>query len=497
MLSEETRDRLDGLVNPLLVRGMYQSLHSRGFVAALWLLLGCSLVAYAVVFAVADGKPCGGAMAGVFVFLMYVAGAVVLPYLAFSNLNGEVKTGTLELIHITRLNARKQVRGRMLASAVKIGLLFSVMGPFAVAAFLFKGEGAAVELILTLLYVVLLYSLLVCAIGIFFAALTSVPALRVLARLVFCLFLLLSFLWSFNLVGGLGAIWMMGGTGGVTPTAGLLFGLAIHTVTTLLLVWFLCAASANLLTFEADKCSSRTKGIALVIVGVWWISFVAGTLWAGGSATGPAFAFAIISSLFVSVCCAFWLTGRPRVAARHVKRFRRFGTAYKRAMFPLVDGPGSTASYMGLAFLGIVTGTVLLSAAGGPNPPDTQAIFYPLLLFPIYVLFYCTLARGVARLAPERFRTPTLVRGAFLGLVVLNFVIFVIWAIVAQGDIDDVSANPLSGLFPFIYLCSLIDSHEPWGMFADLAIPALVGITYHLFAFARQYGRYHVHGQYN
>jgi hypothetical protein len=486
MLSERTRDLLDGLPNPLLVRGMYQSLHSRKFISALWLLLGCSLVAYAVVFAAAGGEPCGGQMAAVFIFFIYVTGAVVLPFLAFSNLHEEVKSRTLELIHITRMNARKQVRGRMLASAVKIGLLFSVMGPFAVAAFLFKGEGAAVEVILSMLYVTLLLSVLACAGGVFAASLTSVRELRGIAKLGFGLLLVFSFFLPFGILDE--PFFLSSTPSSSGWLAELLIVLGICTVMAALFVWFLCAAAANLLTFEADKCSSRTKGVALIIVAALWLCIFSAGLYFGDMDDEVMTFFAGASSLFISGCCAFWLTAKPRVAARHRKRFRRFGSVYKALMFPLADGAGSTAVYMGLAFCGILIGFIALLMTPGADTPDDE-VLYALIPAPVYVLCFCALAHGVTRLAPRRWRTAKAVRGVFLALVALNLVIFVVWSIASKGRLD-VASNPATGLFPFVYLASIEYSHEPWLVFSDLAIPALVGFTYHLFASVRHFTRY-------
>jgi len=497
MLSEATRDKLDGLVNPLLVKEMYQSLHNKKFLTALWLMLGCSLVAYVTIFAGSRGKACGDSMFAVFSILMYIGCVFVLPYLAFSNLSEEVKNRTIELVHITRMNSRKHVRGRLLASLVKTGLIFSTIGPFAVAAFLFKGIGIAP--IIVILCAILLASMLACSVGIFFAALTSQKQMRSIARGLFVLLLVWTLFLPFSVVGALYSTVFRGGGGwGGAPTGWLLEALAVlgaSTAITFLWVWFFCAASANILTFEADKCPAGTKSILLAIIAATCIGFSLPAFFGSGIDDEIIFGFAICTSIPVMICGSFWLTGPNRVAYRFQKKFKKRDPTYQAWLFPFMDGAGSSALYMFIAFGLILAGTLfMLLLPGGDFEED---MLFPLVICIVYPLFFSAVSRGIVRLLPTRFRTVKILRGVFLGLIAVNLIVPIIFAVAIDFDRPP-KPSPLTGLFPLIHLISLgrASGYGLLKLLFDLAVPALIGVTVHLVIMARHFGRY-MNGEYD
>ena len=497
MLSEATRDKLDGLVNPLLVKEMYQSLHNKKFLTALWLMLGCSLVAYVTIFAGSRGKACGDTMFAGFSFVMYIGGVVILPYLAFANLSEEVKSRTLELVHITRMNSRKHVRGRLLASLVKIGLVFSTIGPFAVAAFLFKGVG--VGPIIIILILTLLFSVFACTVGIFFAALTSQKQMRSLAKGVFVLllvggiFLPFSLFEEFRFERGVFSS-SSGMPGGWVAEA--LVVLAIYGVMSLLWVWFLCAAAANILTFEADKCSARTKFILLVIIAATCAAFSTPVLFGGRIRDELIMLFAVTTAVPLMVCGSFWLTGPNRVAYRFQKKFKKRGPTYQAWLFPFTDGAGSSALYLFVAFGLICAGTVFMLLL--PGADWEGVMLFPVVICIMYPLFFSAVSRGIVRLLPERLRTIKILRGVLLGLVALNLIVPII--LLAALDFSrPPEPSPLTGPFPLIHLMSLDRAPSSYGLLnllLDLAVPALIGLTVHLVVMTRHFGRY-MSGEYD
>ncbi len=492
MRTATLRDRLDGLTNPLLIKEMYQSLHSKKFLMALWLMLGCSLLTYVIAYQGSRGEACGEGMFAVFMVILYLAGVCVLPFLAFSTLNEEMKSRTVELVHITRMNARKHVRGRWLASAVKVTLLFSIMGPFAVAAFLFKGIGV-VDILVTLALIYLI-SLSMCTTAIFFASLTAVRELRSLARLFFYLGLLGMVLMAFStLFAFLQAMRYGMSSGGWGE---MLLGIGFFALQAIFGMWFVGAASANILTFEADKCSARTKFILLL-----WTVLEAACLWLMALTVEPmsremAAMFLVSASWPVLIFGSFWITGPNRVAQRVRKRLERRGPVYKALMFPFVDGLGSSAAYIvvAAAVIFVVAGLMLLSAGGGLGHRSSEMSSWFLVATVAYIFFFSALARGVVRLLPEKRHTAKWVRGMFLAIIGLNLIITILWMVSTDTRITQYESSPLIGLFPIIHMVrwgeSLNDMSDLPELIIELCLPALIGIVYHVTAVLRHFRRY-------
>ena len=471
---------MDGLANPILVKEMYQSVHSKKFLVALWLLLVASLFTYVLVYLDAgpDGT-CGGTMFGTFAVFTYLMSLCVLPYLAFSTLHEEIKGRTIELIHITKMDSRRHVRGRLLASLVKIGLLFSVLAPFTVAAFLFKG--VAVETILLVLYLYFCSSLVACSVGIFFGALTSVERLQTVARWTYLLLI------AFTLFGAPYTIlvsFVAGPTGFGPIRIGreILTAVGVYTTFTLLGVWFLSASSANLLTFEADKSSGRTKFILVIIVLASMGTPLA--FGVGGARIDEEIILTavIVPCLFLALCSFLWLTDKERVCRRRQKKLERRGFFYRLLMYPFTDGPGSSALYLALVCLLLGVGALVLLEHSGAAPRQVaearRYVVYPVIVVFVYALFFSALTWVMARLLPNRLRTATARRVLILSLVVLNCVAGVL-VVTATGFGQASLRNPLTALMPMVYLLMLDDADFTVVNF-DLFIPALVGIVIHV-----------------
>ena len=305
-MTEWIKDRMDRLANPLLVKEMYQSVHSKKFLAALWLLLGGALFTYAVVYlSRPESGECGGHMFAVFGTLTYLMALCVLPYLGFSNLYQEVEGRTIELVHITAITSARQVRGRLMAALTKVALLYAVVGPFAVTAFLFKGVG--IEAIAFVLGLILIFSVPACALGIWFGALTSSKHIRVIARWGYVLVVGLTLF--YGMVFGLASAqsFFFGfGMGGGPGLETIFITLGVSAPLALLATWFLCASAANILTFEADKCSGKTKLVLLVIVAAAFAAPVAVDALAGtGMDDEIIITLGVLSTLFAALWCFF------------------------------------------------------------------------------------------------------------------------------------------------------------------------------------------------
>ena len=475
------------LANPILLKEMYQSLHSKKFLAALWLLLLASLFTYAVIYLGSTGRGCGDDMFTVFSIFTYLMGVCVLPYLAFSTLSQEVEGGTIELVNITTLNSTQHVRGRMMASLAKLGLLYAVLGPFAVTAFVFRGIG--VQSILIVLFSIFVMSVAACALAVFFGALTSIEKVRTFAK------------WSYLAVLGfavLGVLTMLGqvffGLGDISVSFEALVGIGIYAVIAWLAAWLCLAAAANILTFKADRCWCKTKIIALVMAlafcGWPWVLIAAGKMSLSPSNLYPT---QIPAALVVGVVGLVWITEEHRVSRRWEKRLEEHGMFYRLLTYPLQDGRGPTAAF--LLFTALVMGGVYVSALS--LPLSWLGLVAPAMLLS-YVLFFSTLSWGGTRLLPQKYRNAWGRRVILLALVVVNIMASVLLLSSGyEGGGSGVLGFVTNGLLPLHYVSWLDDLSilVVVRVLAPLALPAFVGVTYHLIVGGRHLRR-HLNGQF-
>mgnify|MGYP006278685615 CR=1 FL=1 len=492
---KERLERLERLANPMLVRQMYQSLHSRKFLGALWLMLLVSLLTYMVVYmASSGGESVGGTMFSVFALVLFLAATVVLPYMAFSDLVEEVNSRTIELIQITCMGARSQVRGRLQAALSRLLLLYSVIGPFAVVAFLFGGVG--VGAILLTLYTLLVLACLAVSVGIFFAALTSVKNMRHMARWLYLGVLIFTLLvGGYNLMGVLGGLTFGRGMGLGTDA---LAYVVVTGVEGALLSWFLCAAAANLLTFEANKSSGRTRFILLLMVasafGFSWL--VMGVT--GDFDEGSLILVEVLSALFLAGCSMVWLTGARRVPATVRRKLQNRGVLYRLLRYPFVDGPGGGAIYMLLAGMLILAG--VLPALAVDRLWEEEIMCVPLILALAYGPYFSSCTWGITRMLPRRYRNPLVRRGLLLGLGVCHAFIAVLWfaaSLGGGGRMGSYAGNPVAGLFPLVYLPSLLDDGgRPLVVLSGLFLVVLVGLVPHVVIAVVDLGR-HLNGDYD
>lgn len=488
------KERFGGLANPMLVKEMYQSVHSKKFLAAMWLLLMASLFTYVMTYlGHGRGSPAGGTMFGVFTVLIYLMALCVLPYLAFSTLYEEVKGRTIELIHITKMHSGQHVRGRLLASVVKLGLLYAMLAPFAVAAFLFKG--VSVEIILLVLYFFFLYSVGACAVGIYFGALTSCVHLRTAARWIYLIIIFFTLFGAISAAGTPLMFWSAGRMPGRIPMRGqVLVMTGVFTVYALLGVWFVSAAAANLLTFDADKSSGRTKSVLTVMV----LFGLALPLVFAGLTTGLTQGAVAMSIMGVApalgLCSLVWLTEKNRVCRRRQKKLERHGTLYRLFYYPFTDGAGPSAAYVFLmCVLLFGASMVFTSYAGsifirGGRSRAQLVLGYAVALVFVYSLYFSALTWACSWLLPRRLRTPVARRVIMLSLVLVNCLAGVT-VVVATGFGHMELRNPLTALMPLVYLL-MLDGPANAGWYVDLALPAALGVTFHLVVVLRHLRRY-------
>lgn len=158
-------ERLDAAINPLTVKAAQQSLRSRALFLSGCFALGLPLMLWLSYGLLSDADATDGregqryysAVVGCLAFVL----SFVLPLKAAHELQGEIKTRTLELLMLTNLSPWQLAAGRFQAVAMQIALLSAFVLPFAVAALALGGIGA--HAILTNLTIVSLLSAVQCA----------------------------------------------------------------------------------------------------------------------------------------------------------------------------------------------------------------------------------------------------------------------------------------------------------------------------------------------
>lgn len=482
------RDRLDAAVNPILVKEMYQSVHSKFMMALFWLLLLLCLLIYFVSVAGADTAP-GGSMFAGFSLIMSLMMLFLLPAAAFFALYREITSQTIELVLITSMSARRLVRGRLLAAGVRILLVFALIAPFAVASFLFGGID--LSLVLGSVYQLLLMSVAGCAVAVFFGALAMHRSIRLLASLSFFAVLLLGCFTLLGAVPGLYFALRYMPIAAAGPSAKLILAaLGWETAFTVLGVMFVASGAANSLTFAHDRSSARAKVIALAIVLAYAGALV--SLGALGSApvSFAARPFEIGACVFLAACSLFWITGHARMPVRHRVKLARRGRFVRAVYFVFRDGAGSTAVYLALALALVAVCASVLRGSGGSaagatfgmrsGAPAPAYSVVPLVL--TYVLYLSALAGLFTLLLPPWRRTAGSRRTALLLIVIVNATIPILLptAPLVKNVVEVELGGAAVAFVPSLYLASLDAVPNTAALLGHMALPFLLGLAYHV-----------------
>lgn len=181
---ERWAERLDGWVNPIVVKEVRQALRGKHFMIGFWLTLvaatvvGVTVILTAHVESFGNGEGMGQAFfVAIFACL---SGAVIglVPFSAFLAMGAEWEENTYDLLVISNLRPLQIVLGKLLSAAIQTVLYFSAFGPFLVFAFLMQGvDLLAVGVVLLVAFV---GSLALSSIALCLSSLTRVRFARVL-----------------------------------------------------------------------------------------------------------------------------------------------------------------------------------------------------------------------------------------------------------------------------------------------------------------------------
>lgn len=140
--ASEKADFKDWL-SPMLVKELRQGLRSRVFVAAFYLsqalMILSTVLQISSTSATSNQAEWSGFMNAVFWFLIGIPLLFVMPLRGLAALHSEIKSGTLELVFLTRLSAWKITAGKWLALIVQTVLLICSILPYVVLRYFVGG----------------------------------------------------------------------------------------------------------------------------------------------------------------------------------------------------------------------------------------------------------------------------------------------------------------------------------------------------------------------
>lgn len=425
-------ERLRAGANPLMVKAAQQSLRSRG-------LLVCGLIALVVplfmfygpgslmISAFSRGSALGH---GYFMFIASVLSIVMsllLPVKAVLELNGEIKTRTLDLLLLTNLSPWELAVGRFQAVLLELALVLSFVAPFAVAALGLGGIGA--RSILSCLFFASLVGCAQCAAGLL--AMTT----RLISR-GYSVFALLIF----------AALLMFSGFGSLSVV------LAEELKAPWLIWWCVMLGLFSLLCLRltADIFTSGDKSTSAWSKLVLWLMLIVYLVPLWGSSAFPRLmssssnraTFVGVGMLLFYFFVLIWSGMSERASSLRISRIR-----------PLADGYSPTLLYATLS-------SVFVAAVSS----DVWNV-------PVYFFVYFVMFTGLAALVHSLFGMRS--SGAYFSAVVLlaSFDLFICISLLHGFEVQP--KDPVwFALLPVFTGPTKLAAHPEWA-----ALPLAIGLV--------------------
>lgn len=362
MTSTETRSDFADWLSPMLVKELRQGMRSRIFMAAFYLtqLLMILCVIFNLTLASnADAPtPLIGFLNGLFWFMISVPLLFVMPIRGFTALHGEMKTGTLELVFLTRLSAWRITLGKWTAIVVQTLLLVCAVLPYVLLRYFLGGVDIIVDL-QTLLFIVL------GSAGLTAITIAISPYESKLLRALF----VLGMIGMFQFLIGLIFAWVASSSFGGTASSSLA---PWHVYTGLAL--FLPAFIILALEIGASRIAPAAENHALRkrLIGLYALLIAPLFVLAGGKAE-----VVFILALFLIAVVIVDALAEPVVMVRSLYLpFARHGTRGRIAALFLTPGWPSAAWYVALI---CALGTGILMWRGHLNDARTGLGYISLL----------------------------------------------------------------------------------------------------------------------
>jgi len=437
-MREWLADRLDGLMNPILIKEVQQGFRGRGLLVGAITALGFCLGSY--VYTALSGGHSGDDLFQVLSLSMAAVALIIVPIGTGRLLKHEIEDGTADLIAVTGLTAWTNISGRLQAATLKILLLLALMAPFAVVTVLLGGIGFE-EVLITVAFN-LVVAVGFCAIALMLtstAALRS-PVLRVAVNVQYLLFPALGFFAATELLPDL-------------VRHSNLEQVADWLLWLLVLVGFGCpfsiSVAADLVQHDETRSFARSK---ILLGAVLFVAMVPAMSQAtfGTPSSGVPEALWFMCFMTLLVFCMLWSgVQRPRPI---------YGVGWFFS-----GGFGPTVTYLGL-------GCFMLALLSGALALDVSTRIMALAGMAYFVLIGGT-AQLIRRLVDPHARQALLYPGVFVVLALAVVFANVLHVDIAERPHHDIEMM----LFPVEYFR---DNGAFWRSGHLLLLPVFLGIGY-------------------
>jgi hypothetical protein len=448
-------ERLDDMLNPIVVKELRQAVQSRIVIAVLllFLLIEITTLGIALMFSQPTMRPGDADFhvgAGIFLWLqgfLLVTCMVAIPIYAGARLAAERSDTNVDLLFISTLRPRSIVWGKFVSAVLLILLIFSTCAPFMLFTYLLRGID--IPTILLVLAMDFLAVLLGTQWALFMAAIPASLPVRILLGL-FALVVLLMLLWT-SLAGSVGMVELGAGSAADSErfwaTATGILALFVGGIG-LLFSWSIAVVS--------PPAANRAVAARLFSLLFWLASFVAACIWMRQVKDHiPMQVWMYASAALFCLQLFISINEREQWGVR-VRRTIPSNVLLRVPAFLLYSGSGGGV----VLALGMLALTVLWGEAAqaltplptGFSRPREPAILGILVTLVLYTIAYCLSAVIVRRLAGSQ-RIPVqytwIIALILLGLgSILPYLIY--WAmssalgLYGEVDIEWVITNPFS-----------------------------------------------------
>ncbi len=396
-------------LNPILIKESRESLKSREFLIAFFLLLAATLLwtCMGIIFNAPEVYylPTGTALLAGYYFLLAVPIFGLVPLTAFRSLSSEIDNDTFELMSITELASSQIVRGKFASSVLQMVLYLAAVVPSLAFTYLLRGVSLA-EIVM-MVVAILLAGLVLTSLALMIAPQMtgylgqSLAMVGLIAAILFVQFVMA----AMCLAGILG-------TGIAATSEGWLLTLATASNVIVVIVVFLKAAAAGIAPVSENR-STRLRCWMLLQQVVWIITMVAVSFHYDDFE--PINFGCFVLAVYWVVMGTMSLTESSEISPR-VRR--ELPATILGRSFLSVFVPGPTSGYL----FALCSGSVAIISLGlfgsmvKTRAPVTEPIIYALVMAG-YLMSYLGLTRLVTLPLAIRGRLP--LAGAVLTLAVL------------------------------------------------------------------------------
>ncbi len=151
-------------INPIVVKELRQGLKSRSFIASFLGLQAAMVLTMLFYLSSGDSRNALQMSDGFFWFILLALLLGAMPLRAFQALHEELKSNTLEMLFLTRMNSWQITMGKWMAQALQCLLLLSAIFPYLVLRYYLGSVDLAQDL--ANVSIIIVSSLMFCAVGV-------------------------------------------------------------------------------------------------------------------------------------------------------------------------------------------------------------------------------------------------------------------------------------------------------------------------------------------